>query len=142
VAPWSLRTYAELGRAAARELSRSQGVIVDATFRRLGDRAAFMDAFGAPATALFIECRAPRAVLAQRARIRSRDPGRVSDADESIVMREERSWESLKEVPAEAHLTLRTDRPVERIVEDLMALLDGRLRELASSTYPVLSGHQ
>ena len=135
-AQWNLRTYAELGRAAARELSRSRGVIVDATFRRLGDRAAFIAAFGGSATALFIECRAPRAVLAQRARIRSRDPGRVSDADESIVLREQRSWESLEEVPAEAHLTLRTDRPIERIVDDLMALLDARLRELASSSAP------
>ena len=75
-------------------------------------------------------------MLSQRARIRARDPGRVSDADESIVLREERSWEPLEEIPAEAHLTLRTDRPVEGIVEDLMALLDARLRELAWRSAP------
>jgi aminoglycoside phosphotransferase family enzyme/predicted kinase len=141
-AQWNLRTYAELGSTAAREVSCSRGVIVDATFRRLGDREAFVKTFGAPATALFVECRAPRAVLAQRAKIRAQDPERVSDADVSVALREERSWEPLDEVPAEAHLTLRTDRPLERIVEDFMAVLDGRLRELASSTHPAMAGHQ
>ena len=141
-AEWNRRTYAELGRTAAREVSRRRGVIVDATFRRLADREAFVAAFGAPARALFVECRAPRAVLAQRASIRTRDPGRVSDADVSVALREARSWEPLDEVPAEAHLTLRTDRPVERIVDDVMALLDGRLRELAPSTHPGMPSHQ
>jgi uncharacterized protein len=139
---WNLRTYAELGRTAAHEVSRRRGVIVDATFRRLADREAFVAAFGAPATALFVECRAPLAVLAQRARNRARDPERISDADVSVALREERSWEPLDEVPGEAHLTLRTDRPVERIVEDFMALLDPRLRDLASSTHPATPGRQ
>lgn len=132
-AEWNLRTYAELGRAAALEVARRRGVIVDATFRHLADRRAFMAAFGEPAPALFIECRAPRAVLAQRASLRAQDPGRVSDADVSVVLGEERSWEPLEEVPAQAHLILRTDRPVQRIVEDLMELLDGHLKELAST---------
>jgi predicted kinase len=128
---WNLRTYTELGRAAALEVARRRGVIVDATFRHLADRGAFMAAFGEAAPALFIECRAPRAVLAQRARLRAQDPGRVSDADVSVVLREEHSWEPLEEVSAQAHLMLRTDRPVQRIVEDLMELLDGHLRALA-----------
>jgi predicted kinase len=117
-------------------------VIVDATFRHFADREAFAAAFGAAAKALFVECWAPREVLAQRARNRARDPGRISDADVSVALREERSWEPLDEVPAEAQLTLRTDRALERIVEDFMALLDQRLRELASNTHPGMPGHQ
>ena len=142
-AQWNLRTYAELGRGAALEVSRKRGVIVDATFRHLADRRAFMAAFGTPASALFIECRAPRAVLARRARLRARDPGHVSDADVSVVLAEGRSWEPLEEVPPQAHLTLRTDRPVERIVDDLVALLDGHLSALASrSAHQPTPSHQ
>jgi hypothetical protein len=51
----------------------------------------------------------------------------VSDATLEIVMRERDAWEPLDEVPAQRHLALRTDRPVESILADLLALLNERL---------------
>ena len=120
-------TYAELGRRAAREASARGGALVDATFRHRVDRDTFADAFADAAPLLFVECRAPARVLAQRAAQRDTHPGRVSDASLSIVLRESSSWEPLDELAPEAHVTLRSDRPVEAQLEDLRALLDRRI---------------
>lgn len=124
---WNERTYAELGRLAEDEVRRRRGAIVDATFRHLSDRDAFASAFGAVAPLLFVECQAPRPVLAERAAHRDHDPERESDADLAIVIREQEAWEPLDELRASAHVALRTDRPMDEIVGDLLALLDRRL---------------
>jgi aminoglycoside phosphotransferase family enzyme/predicted kinase len=124
-------TYAELGRRAAKETAARGGTIVDATFRHRADREAFAQAFGDAAPALFVECWAPARVLAERAARRDRRPSRVSDASLAVVLRESSAWEPLDELPAEAHVTLRTDRGVEAQLEDLRALLDRRMGRLA-----------
>lgn len=123
-AEWNARVYAELGRSVAQAIGEGRGAIVDATFRHRADREAFAAALGHGVSPTFIECRAPRAVLVDRARRRERDAGRVSDADAAVVRRELDSWEPLDELAAGAHLTLRTDRPVAQIVGDVRALLD------------------
>jgi len=120
-------TYAELGRHAAREASSRGGALVDATFRHRADRDIFADAFADAAPLLFVECCVPARVLAQRAAQRDIGPGRVSDASLSVVLRESSTWEPLDELVPEAHVTLRTDRPVEAQLEDLRALLDRRI---------------
>ena len=125
-------TYAELGRRAAREASGCGGAFVDATFRHRADRESFADAFADAAPLLFVECRAPGRVLGQRAAQREIQPGRVSDASLSVVLRESSTWEPLDEVAPEAHVTLRTDRPVESQLEDLRALLDRRMGLLST----------
>jgi hypothetical protein len=45
------------------------------------------------------------------------------------VLHERETWEPLDELPASAHLALRTDRPLEEIVDDVLALLDRRLHD-------------
>ena len=120
-------THAELGRRAARETSARGGALVDATFRHRADRDAFTDAFADAAPLLFVECRAPVRVLAERAAQRDRRPGRVSDASLSVVLRESSTWEPLDELAPEAHVTLRSDRRAEAQLEDLRALLDRRI---------------
>jgi aminoglycoside phosphotransferase family enzyme/predicted kinase len=127
---WNERTYGELGRRAASEFAAGRGAIVDATFRHLADRQSFAAGFDAAGPFLFIECQAPRSVLAERAARRAHDPERVSDADVTIALREQRAWEPLDEVPAPAHIALRTDRRLDEIVGDALALLDRRLLEL------------
>ncbi len=124
---FSRATYAELGRRAAEEIADGGGVVVDATFRRREDRAAFADGFAAAAPSVFVQCTVPAAVVAERAALRQRDPARVSDATPEIAAREASRWTPLDEVPATAHLSLRTDRSVEAIVADVVALLDERL---------------
>ena len=120
----SVRTYSELGARAA----GVGGAVVDATFRRRSHRAAFSEAFGG--AALFVECRAPRSVVEQRARSRETDPARVSDATAGIAAAQATEFEPLDEVPAARHLLMRTDRPLDQIVLDLEMALD-RLRRAA-----------
>ncbi len=120
-------TYAELGHRAAAEVGAHGGVVIDATFRRRADRDAFAEAFDLAAPLLFVECLAPVDVLRARAAERDSDPKRVSDATVEVVLRERSSWEPLDEVAPERHTTLRTDRPVEHVLADLIALLDMRM---------------
>jgi aminoglycoside phosphotransferase family enzyme/predicted kinase len=127
---FSKRTYAELGRRAAREVVDHRGALIDATFRHRADRETFAAAFADAAPLLYVECRAPARVLAERAAQRDRNPVRVSDASQSVVARERSSFEPLDEVAPEAHLTLRTDRPAEAVVAELLALLDQRIGRL------------
>jgi uncharacterized protein len=124
---WNVRTYAELGRRAADAVATSGGAIADATFRHRADRRAFAATFGETARSLFIECQAPRAVIGERATRRQRDPEHVSDAGAAIALREQDSWEPLDEVAPDLHLILRTDRPLEAILDDVQALLDQRV---------------
>jgi len=126
-AEFNRATYAELGRRARSEIAAHRGAVIDATFRHRDDRAAFAAAFADAAPLLFVECLAPADVLAARAAQRDRDPSRVSDATLEVVMQERTSWEPLDEVPAGRHLVLRTDRPLEGVLADLMALLDTHL---------------
>lgn len=126
-AAFSRATYAELGRRAAADVRANGGALIDATFRRRADRVAFAQTFAGAAPLVAVECLAPVEVLTRRALARERDPARVSDATLEVVQRERGAWEALDELPAHAHLPLRTDRPAEAIVADLVALLDQRL---------------
>ncbi len=123
----SRATYGELGAAARAAVRAGGGAIVDATFRRRVDRRAFDDAFDDSAPTLFVECITPIEVLRRRAAGREREGRRVSDASLEIVLREAHQAEPLDEVPADRHLPMRSDRPVDRILADLADLLDRRL---------------
>ena len=48
------------------------------------------------------------------------------------MIRESSAWEPLDECPPEAHVTLRSDRPVEAGLADLRALLDSRIGLLST----------
>jgi aminoglycoside phosphotransferase family enzyme/predicted kinase len=122
---FSLRTYRELGAAAAAELAEAGGVIVDATARRLADRDAFRAGLGeCSAPLLFARCEAPDAVLLERARERARRPGRVSDADVEVVERQLGSFEPLDEVAAERVAAIDTEQSIEGRLRAVEALLD------------------
>ena len=102
---------AEVGRRAARHVAVRGGAIVDASFGCRADRDAFTSAFAAAAPLLFVECCAP-------------------DAGPRGVAGERSSWEPLDEVSPDAHLTLRSDRPVEDLAADMLGLLDQRIGRL------------
>jgi aminoglycoside phosphotransferase family enzyme/predicted kinase len=123
----SLRTYAELGARAAAAVENG-GAIVDATFRRRRDREAFRDAYPPAIPApLFVECRAPAAVIAERARTRELDPHHTSDATAEIAARQLAEFEPLDEVEPDLHVIVRSDRDLLELVDDVEATLDARL---------------
>jgi aminoglycoside phosphotransferase family enzyme/predicted kinase len=122
------RTYEELGRLARRELECAGGVLVDATFRRTADRAAFLASLGGlPAASLVVECHAPLSVRLERARRRLGDEAAVSDADADVVRLQAEDGGLADDVPADRHVVLRTDRPAVEALDDLAALIDARL---------------
>jgi uncharacterized protein len=123
----SLRTYAELGARAAAAVENG-GAIVDATFRRRSDREAFRDAYPPAIPApVFVECRAPAAVVAGRARTRELDPQHTSDATAEIAARQLAEFETLDEVEPDLHVIVRSDRDRRDLVDDVEAALDARL---------------
>jgi aminoglycoside phosphotransferase family enzyme/predicted kinase len=124
---FSALTYAKLGARAAAQVRADGGVLVDATFRRRAEREAFAEAFADAAPLLYVECAAPASVLERRARTREAQPDTISDATVEVVRAEADRWEPLDEVDGEAHLTLRTDRSIEAVLDDLVALLDRRM---------------
>ena len=98
-------------------------MVVDATFRRRADRAAFKDGFGSRARVVFVECLAPAHVVAERARARELDPGRISDATVEIAAREGARWEPLDEIDPGSRVALRTDRDVTAVIAELAEVL-------------------
>jgi predicted kinase len=78
-------------------------------------------------SSLLVECTAPADVVAERASRRELDAARVSDATPAIAARQRREFEPLDEVPPDAHLSLRTDRPRGDLVGALEDWLDLRL---------------
>jgi hypothetical protein len=73
---------------------------------------------------VFVQCEAPPEVP-RSAREHSERHG--SGATIAVALREREHWEPLDEVPADAHLIIRSDRRVELIAADLMRMLDERL---------------
>ena len=107
-------TYRELGRLAG---ATAGTVIVDATFHRRRLRDVFREQLGGAADrAVFVECRAPDAVLERRVRARARQPDRTSDATPEVLHRQLADLEPFDEIPPERHLIVRSDQPVDGLV--------------------------
>jgi len=124
---FSDRTYDELAARAVGGLAASPTVVVDATFGRRRDRDTLRRRVGQSAEIVFLECLVPAPVLGERARRRERDPARISDATAVIAQSLLETREPLDDVAPHAHLPLRTDRPVDAVAADVLALLDERL---------------
>lgn len=122
----SLRTYTELGRRARETVTREGVVVVDATFRRPGDRTAFSRALGDRAPILFVQCVASPETIRRRASARELANTDVSDATAAVAERQLRSWLPLHEVPIDRRLELNTERPLSESVDAVREWLNGR----------------
>ncbi|GFO66779.1 kinase [Geomonas limicola] len=117
-------TYRALLERAREELVRGHGVVVDATFRRRGDRAAFQalaESLGVPYH--LVEIRCEREVLARRLRERSLDPSVVSDGRVEFLERQLAEFEAPG--PGEALVVdsgLPLDQEVDQVLEGLGVL--------------------
>jgi aminoglycoside phosphotransferase family enzyme/predicted kinase len=118
--------YAELAQRAALDLRDGTGVIVDATFRRKADADAFTAALPPTASAAWLVCEAPPAVLLERARDRA-GSGSISDAGPNIVATElaVHRGRIVPPTPPLAHLD--TTRPLPELLADLARALDERI---------------
>jgi hypothetical protein len=123
----TIETYRELGTSAAARLERDRGVIVDATFHLLEERDAFRTGLGDRGPLLFVECRAPEALLLARIRERALQSDRVSDADADVLERQLAEFEPLDEVPRRWRADLQTEAQPADLVADLEAIVDASL---------------
>jgi aminoglycoside phosphotransferase family enzyme/predicted kinase len=119
------RTYAELARTARAEARVAHGAIIDATFRRAGDRALLRAAFG-EMPLVWVQCAVPREEQARRAAARLADSSRISDATPAVAALQARTFEPLDEVAPGDHLLVRTDCDPEVCADEVEALLDAR----------------
>jgi aminoglycoside phosphotransferase family enzyme len=121
----TLRTYREMGRAARDELEGQGAAVVDATFHRRTERAAFEDGLGEQAAPrLLVECTAPPEVLLSRVRAREVECDRVSDAGAAVVQRQLDDSEPFVEVPASARMLLVTEAPPDDLIGEVEAFVD------------------
>ena len=103
------RVYELLGIRAVDLLDRHAGVIVDATCRSRAERSTLLgriDRTGVPR--LVVRCSVPLEIALQRARRRTSDPERVSDAGAQIVADQHHSFEPLEELAPRDVLELDT----------------------------------
>jgi hypothetical protein len=64
--------------------------------------------------------------MVQRAQRRLADPARESDAGPELSLSQLALFEPLDEVPATQHVVLRTERPVEDLIDELEEIVDER----------------
>jgi predicted kinase len=120
----SAETYEELARRARAEVEAGRGALVDATFLKRRYRARLVQALnGSGAPVLFCECRAPTATLRRRSEGRAAGPEWGSDATWEVIRGQFARYERLDDVPAQAHLVVRTDRPIEECLEEIEAFV-------------------
>lgn len=118
-------TYEELGSAARAALEDRRGVIVDATFHRREERAAFRGGLGdISAPLLFVECTASAEILLARVRRRELEPGRVSDAGAAIAERQLAEREPLDDVPPASRTEIVTEGSPDELVAAVERFLD------------------
>ncbi len=72
----------------------------------------------------YVECRVPAAQTARWARARETGGEHESDATAELAQQLASRWAPLDEVPANRHLIVRADRPVQEVIIDVAAWLD------------------
>jgi aminoglycoside phosphotransferase family enzyme/predicted kinase len=117
----SRAVYERLGTMAAGAAREEGGAIVDATFRRADDVAAFQTASDAAAQAGWITCHAPPDVLLERARSAG------SDDDQTVVAAQLARPGGRLPLPRLPIAELDTVRAVPSLLAELAATIDARL---------------
>lgn len=118
------RVYAELVRRGAQVVASGRPVVLDASFRAARFRALarrMAEVAGVPFR--FLECTAPRDVLAARLVEREQDPARVSDARVGMLDDFLRAWEPVDELGPAVHRRLDTNRPLAETLAEARAAL-------------------
>ena len=118
------RTYETMAELAARDLKEGRDVVLDATYRARAYRAlVFEKTEDVPAEVLFVQCVAPEAVIKERLAKRACQEGEPSDGRWEIYLKQKEVFEPPEEVPPEKLLVLETTRPVEELVDQVLAHL-------------------
>jgi len=128
----SRRTYAEALRTAGCMLSRNVSVLIDASFRRRGDRLMAMQTAAAAGADFFVlECVCPEEIARTRLEKRSLDDTEASDGRWELFAAQRREFEPIDEIPGGAHIIVDTAAPPETCAAaaiEQIRLADGQNR--------------
>jgi hypothetical protein len=122
---FTLRTYQEVLHRAKEYLAQGRSAIIDATFRRGGERQrakAVAEEMGAEFW--IIETICPEEVAKERLEQRLRE-GTVSDARWEIYEAQRREFEAVKEVHPSHHIIIDTTPPLKEITPQIIEQLEG-----------------
>jgi aminoglycoside phosphotransferase family enzyme/predicted kinase len=120
-------TYEELRRRARSALRAGYGVVLDATFRDLDECRRVIDlARSENVPVSFFECRASTKEVLRRLGARRAASNEVSDADAGVYRRQRGEPTRFADLPSDLHHVVDTERPRERIEEDLDAFFAAR----------------
>ncbi len=117
-------TYSTLLAEAQRSLKGGRGVIVDATFKDPQHRRLFLqgaEELGAPV--LFVECQTREQEIIRRLREREQQPEEVSDATIEVYLRQRDVFVSFSEMGDRTHLTVNTEKELEKSLEKIEEFL-------------------
>jgi aminoglycoside phosphotransferase family enzyme/predicted kinase len=115
------QTYERMLMAAREELNKGNSVIVDATFAARKHRDEFQClAKDMETQVVFIECICPNAVLRKRLSNREYKPS-VSDARLQHLEAQRQTFEPLNELPTANHLKVKTDQPLQEILQEVFS---------------------
>jgi aminoglycoside phosphotransferase family enzyme/predicted kinase len=122
------RVYRAMRDSARGRLAEGRDVILDATYRRRGDRlAARALAREMGADFLAVECvTAPEAVRRRLAE-RARDPSNWSDGRWEVYLAQREAFEPLDELSQDERLRVDTELPLERQAEEVLGALEAAL---------------
>ncbi|HEX6984649.1 MAG TPA: AAA family ATPase [Planctomycetaceae bacterium] len=120
-------TYRELLSRAAGFLAEGTGVILDATFLRRADREAVLSLGGRTGVRpLFVECRCPEELAAERIALRAARGDDASDATLDVRQAQRRIADGYAGLPPADHLVVETDRPTAATLDEIVSRLKGR----------------
>jgi aminoglycoside phosphotransferase family enzyme/predicted kinase len=120
----TMAVYDVLGQRASGTRAFHGGAIVDATMSTADDRAVFAAGLRRGTRTIFVQCHVPVAVAFSRARAREAHPDAISDASAEVASRLRAAWEPLDEIDPADHITIRADRPLELVLDDIECHLD------------------
>ncbi len=110
----SRRTYEEALRRAGRMLSGGASVLIDASFRRRGDRLMAMQTAAAAGADFFVlECVCPEEIARTRLEKRSLDDTEASDGRWELFAAQRKAFETIDEMPTGVHFVVDTTAPPE-----------------------------
>jgi uncharacterized protein len=117
-------TYQTMLAEAERELSRSCGVILDATYKDRAERRNVLElARRLAVPLLFVECRVDEAEVLRRLRARASQPGQVSDADAAIYHAQNAEFMPLSEIPARNRIAIDSTRDPDLLGNEIQSAL-------------------
>jgi aminoglycoside phosphotransferase family enzyme/predicted kinase len=122
----SRRTYDALLADAYTWLGRGCSVVIDASFKRAGERArarALAASLDVPFAA--VECVCPAAIVRQRVTDRLTAPGTLSDARWELYAAQRADFDPVVDLHPDEHLTVDTTAPLETCAEQMRAWLAG-----------------